>query len=242
MAPRTLSLLGISKVMTVTSTYDHRIIQGAESGLFLARIEELLKGEDGFYERIFEDLKVAAPAGALGDRRAPRASSGPRAATRRSRSRRGCSSSSTPTACAATWSPTSTRSTPSARPTATSTPPPTASRSGTSTASSSRTASPGKDRATLREILEVLRDTYCGTIGVEYMYIADPERKEWLQDADGVDAEPRQPSTPRARRRVLEKLVEAESFERFLHAKYVGHKRFSLEGVRGAHPAARPRS
>src|SRR4029077_15030149 len=50
MAPRTLSLLGISKVMTLTSTYDHRIIQGAESGLFLARMEELLKGEDGFYE------------------------------------------------------------------------------------------------------------------------------------------------------------------------------------------------
>src|SRR6185436_12926496 len=58
MAPRTLSLLGISKVMTVTSTYDHRIIQGAESGLFLARMEELLKGEDGFYERIFEDLTL----------------------------------------------------------------------------------------------------------------------------------------------------------------------------------------
>ena len=58
MAPRTLSLLGISKVMTLTSTYDHRIIQGAESGMFLARMEELLKGEDGFYERIFEDLKL----------------------------------------------------------------------------------------------------------------------------------------------------------------------------------------
>jgi 2-oxoglutarate dehydrogenase E1 component len=87
----------------------------------------------------------------------------------------------------------------------------------------------GKDKATLREILEVLRDTYCGTIGVEYMYIADPERKEWLQDRmestrnyPALDAE--------SRRRVLEKLVEAESFERFLHAKYVGHKRFSLEG------------
>ena len=56
MAPRTLGLLGISKVMTVTSTYDHRIIQGAESGLFLARMEDLLKGEDGFYDRVFADL------------------------------------------------------------------------------------------------------------------------------------------------------------------------------------------
>ena len=73
MAPRTLGLLGISKVMTVTSTYDHRIIQGAESGLFLARIEELLKGEDGFYERIFEDLGPAPPAGQVGDGRASRA-------------------------------------------------------------------------------------------------------------------------------------------------------------------------
>src|SRR5687767_11960599 len=61
MAPRTLSLLGISKVMTVTSTYDHRIIGGAESGLFLARMEELLRGEDGFYERIFADLRVPYP-------------------------------------------------------------------------------------------------------------------------------------------------------------------------------------
>jgi peptidoglycan/xylan/chitin deacetylase (PgdA/CDA1 family) len=56
MAPRTLSLLGVSKVMTVTSTYDHRIIQGAESGLFLARMEDLLKGQDAFFERIFDDL------------------------------------------------------------------------------------------------------------------------------------------------------------------------------------------
>jgi 2-oxoglutarate decarboxylase len=61
MAPRTLGLLGISKVMTVTSTYDHRIIQGAESGLFLARMEDLLKGEDGFYDRVFADLGLPHP-------------------------------------------------------------------------------------------------------------------------------------------------------------------------------------
>ena len=87
----------------------------------------------------------------------------------------------------------------------------------------------GKDKATLREILEVLRDTYCGTIGVEYMYIADPERKEWLQER--MESTRNYPALDAAsKRRVLEKLVEAESFERFLHAKYVGHKRFSLEG------------
>src|SRR5205823_6511553 len=51
-------MIGAEKVMTMTSTYDHRIIQGAESGRFLQRIEELLEGEDGFYERVFEDLGV----------------------------------------------------------------------------------------------------------------------------------------------------------------------------------------
>lgn len=61
MSPKTLSMLGISKVMTVTSTYDHRVIQGAESGLFLARIEALLRGDDRFYERLFEDLSVPYP-------------------------------------------------------------------------------------------------------------------------------------------------------------------------------------
>ena len=67
MAPQTLGLLGISKVMTVSSTYDHRIIQGAESGLFLSRMEELLKGEDGFYERMFEDLGMPHRPVPLGD-------------------------------------------------------------------------------------------------------------------------------------------------------------------------------
>src|SRR5439155_17070804 len=82
---------------------------------------------------------------------------------------------------------------------------------------------------------EVLRDTYCGTIGVEYMYIADPERKEWLQDRM-ESSRNRTQFDAAGRRRVLEKLVEAESFERFLHAKYIGHKRFSLEGGETAIP------
>ncbi len=85
------------------------------------------------------------------------------------------------------------------------------------------------DRATLREILDMLRETYCGTIGVEYMYIADPERKEWLQHR--MESTRNYPALDAAsKKRVLEKVIEAESFERFLHTKYVGHKRFSLEG------------
>src|SRR5207253_10475804 len=58
-----LRQLGVSKVMTMTSTYDHRVIQGAESGEFLRRIDELLTGADGFYESTFESMQVATPAG-----------------------------------------------------------------------------------------------------------------------------------------------------------------------------------
>src|SRR5204863_2611679 len=58
-----LRQLGVSKVMTITSTYDHRVIQGAESGEFLRRIDELLAGADGFYESVFESLRLVAPAG-----------------------------------------------------------------------------------------------------------------------------------------------------------------------------------
>src|SRR6185436_16314288 len=93
----------------------------------------------------------------------------------------------------------------------------------------------GTDRLTLREILEILRDTYCATIGVEYMFIADRERKAWLQ-VRMESCRNRMPLDTAARRRILEKLVEAESFERFLHTKYVGHKRFSLEGCESTIP------
>ena len=75
MAPATLSRLAITKVVTFTSTYDHRIIQGAESGAFLARIEELLLGEHGFYEGIFADLGDPVPAVPLGDGQESRRSS-----------------------------------------------------------------------------------------------------------------------------------------------------------------------
>jgi len=234
MAPRTLSLLGISKVMTVTSTYDHRIIQGAESGLFLSRMEELLKGEDGFYERIFDDLKLphrpvrwevdAAP-GLIGP-------SGSREEVEKEakvlqlihayrvrghlvadldpldRQRAPHKDLDPATYGLTLWD---------------------LDREFITNGLS------GLERATLREILEVLRDTYCGTIGVEYMYIADPERKEWLQNRMEAVRNYAALDNP-SRRRVLEKLAEAESFERFLHARYIGHKRFSLEGAEALIP------
>jgi 2-oxoglutarate dehydrogenase E1 component len=228
MAPRTLSLLGISKVMTLTSTYDHRIIQGAESGLFLSRLEELLRGDDGFYERIFDELGVVhrpvhweidatpglfGPAGSdeviekqasvLQLIHAYRVRGHLVADLDPLDSRRAPHQDLDPATYGLTlWD---------------------LDREFITDGLS------GRDKATLREILEVLRETYCRTIGVEYMYIADPARKEWLQHRmEGTRNRPQLDTT--GRRRILEKLVEAEAFERFLHAKYIGHKRFSLEG------------
>ena len=85
-------MLGISKVMTLTCTYDHRIIQGAESGTFLGSVQALLDGKDGFYEEVFEHLRMPHHAGALGDRPQALAARHERRALRRDRqgSRRSC--------------------------------------------------------------------------------------------------------------------------------------------------------
>ena len=126
-SPERLKQLGVSKVMTLTSTYDHRVIQGAESGAFLRRVEQLLQGEDGFYEALAADLGIDAGPdhlgpprlrlGAAAERRRPqrRADRPPPARSTRSccrRSRRR-PRSSRPTAPTATSRPTSTRSAPS---------------------------------------------------------------------------------------------------------------------------------
>jgi 2-oxoglutarate dehydrogenase E1 component len=234
MAPRTLSLLGISKVMTVTSTYDHRIIQGAESGLFLSRMEELLRGEDRFYERIFEDLKLphrpvrweidVSPGlfGPAGNEEAVEKEARALQLIRAFRVRGHL---------VADLDPLDSQRAPHDE---------------LDPATYGLTlwdldrefftnGLAGKDKATLREILETLRETYCGTVGVEYMFIQETARRHWLQERM-ESSRNRTAFDPPARRRILEKLVEAESFERFLHTKYVGHKRFSLEGCEATIP------
>ena len=127
-SPDRLRQLGVSKVMTLTSTYDHRVIQGAESGAFLRRLEQLLQGEDGFYEAVAADLGIDAAGDHLGPRRRrlgaaaerrpaerrsrPRPAPSTRSCCRRCRRRPRCSR---PTAPTATSPPTSTRSAPSRR-------------------------------------------------------------------------------------------------------------------------------
>ena len=87
----------------------------------------------------------------------------------------------------------------------------------------------GPERATLREILQHLRETYCGTIGAEYMYISDPGQKRWIQQRlESVRGRPQ--LAPEMRRRLLERVTAAETLEKYLHTRYVGQKRFSLEG------------
>ena len=87
----------------------------------------------------------------------------------------------------------------------------------------------GPERASLREILQMLRETYCGTIGAEYMYISDPGQKRWIQQR--LEAMRGRPQfAPEVKRRILERLTAAETLEKYLHTRYVGQKRFSLEG------------
>ncbi|MDM7945702.1 MAG: 2-oxoglutarate dehydrogenase E1 component [Oceanibaculum nanhaiense] len=94
----------------------------------------------------------------------------------------------------------------------------------------------GRDKATLREIMSILRDTYCGNIGVEYTHISDPARKSWLQERiEGIRNQT--DFTENGKKAILERLTAAESFERFLHVKYTGTKRFGLDGGEAAIPA-----
>jgi 2-oxoglutarate dehydrogenase E1 component len=94
----------------------------------------------------------------------------------------------------------------------------------------------GRDSATLREILEIVRDTYCGSIGVEYMHIQDLEQRRWIQGRIEV---PRNQTkfTPEGKRAILERLTVAETFERFLDRRYTGTKRFGLDGGESLIPA-----
>ncbi|WDR04467.1 2-oxoglutarate dehydrogenase E1 component [Devosia rhodophyticola] len=94
----------------------------------------------------------------------------------------------------------------------------------------------GLEYATLPEMLEILRRTYCGTVGIEFMHISDPEAKQWLQERiEGPDKEIT--FTPEGKKAILTKLVESEGFEKFLDVKYTGTKRFGLDGSEALIPA-----
>ncbi len=228
--PRVLADLGLSKVITVSSTYDHRIIQGAESGLFLKRVHDLLLGEDGFYEDAFRSLGVPYEAvqwrpdihpldrdQAMLDKQMQ-----VNAVINAHRVRGHLIADLDPLAAKephmhAELDPAN---------------------YGLTIWDLDRefltgTLGGAGDRLPLGEILHILRDAYCRRIGIEYMHIQEPEEKRWIQEhVEGVEAD----LTADEHRHILERLNAAEAFEQFLGKRFVGQKRFGLDGAESAIP------
>ncbi len=215
-----LAELGISKVVTLTSTYDHRIIQGAQSGDFLRRIHEILLGEENFYDEIFEALRIPyVPIRWVVDLHFAKTDE----VSKTARVQKLIDAYRTTGHLMADVEPLAyvQRSHPDLDVVT----------HGLSLWDLDRDFATdgfgGKPTMKLRRILGILRDSYCRTIGVEYMYIANPDERKWIQERIEVGA----PRTAREEQlRILRKLNSAEAFESFLQTKYVGQKRFSLEG------------
>jgi 2-oxoglutarate dehydrogenase E1 component len=226
---RALAELGVSKVVTLTSTYDHRIIQGAESGLFLKKIHELLLGADGFYEEIFQSLGVPYDAVQW------RADVNPvdseesdlhkqlqvHTLVNMYRVRGHLIADLDPLRLKVP--PMHAELDPATN--------------GLTIWDLDREfltdGLAGEYRLPLSEILGILRDAYCRTVGVEYMHIQEPDQKRWIQEhVEGVSTA----LTAGDQHHILEKLNAAEAFERFLATKYVGAKRFGIEGAESAVP------
>ncbi|PKW19893.1 2-oxoglutarate decarboxylase [Saccharopolyspora spinosa] len=215
---KTLVDMGISKIVTLTSTYDHRVIQGAESGDFLRKMHQLLLGEDGFFDDIFASLRIPyepvrwtqdIPEGAV---------------DKTARVLELIDAYRTRGHLMADIDPLNYRQ---------------RRHEDLDVLSHSLTlwdldrefavgGFAGKEHMKLRDVLGVLRDSYCRTVGVEYMHILEPDEREWLQQR--VE-KPHTKPEPSEQKYILSKLNAAEAFETFLQTKYVGQKRFSLEGA-----------
>ncbi|EMQ99710.1 multifunctional oxoglutarate decarboxylase/oxoglutarate dehydrogenase thiamine pyrophosphate-binding subunit/dihydrolipoyllysine-residue succinyltransferase subunit [Paeniglutamicibacter gangotriensis] len=219
-AESTVALQGVGKLVTLTSTYDHRVIQGAGSGEFLKLIESLLLGEQGFYDEIFEALRIPyEPVRWAVDNQVDVDLQVNKIARIQQlihsyRVRGHLMADTNPLEYVQRRHPDLDIQT-----------------YGLTLWDLDREwvtgGFGGKDRLLLRDILGVLRDAYCRTIGIEYMHIQDPVERKWFQD------ELEHPYTKPTREeqfRILGKLNSAEAFETFLQTKFVGQKRFSLEG------------
>ncbi|MBP9663461.1 MAG: multifunctional oxoglutarate decarboxylase/oxoglutarate dehydrogenase thiamine pyrophosphate-binding subunit/dihydrolipoyllysine-residue succinyltransferase subunit [Pyrinomonadaceae bacterium] len=229
MTPAALSLLGISKTMTLTNTYDHRVIQGAESGMFLAKIHEFLTGKHEFYDSIFRDLELNHPPLRWAQDYNPQMLGGDRfteQAEKQANVLQLINAYRIRGHLLADIDPLN---------------------------MTSHHASEldlenfgltiwdldrefitgglhGEKTATLRRILDILRHAYCGKVGTEYRHIQDKDEKEWIRARVREQFVDTKPLAPELKKELLQKLIEAEQFEQFLHKKYLGQKRFSLEG------------
>jgi 2-oxoglutarate dehydrogenase E1 component len=218
--------VGPRRVMTISSTYDHRIIQGAESGAFLRRIEALLSGEEGFYEGIWSSLGIAAPRSPVGSTAvAPSAGAGPDpravaaavALVRAYRSFGHLAARLDPLGSEPPGDPALDPGPLGLTPEAMAAIP----------AELLRVDVPG---ATLAEALPELQRTYCGSIAYEVEHIASHEERVWLRRLIESGAH-RPPLTAEEQRALLARLTAVEGLERFLHKAYLGQKRFSIEGL-----------
>ena len=227
--PRTLARLGLGKIVTLTSTYDHRIIQGAESGEFLKWVHEFLLGAEGFYDEVFASLRVPyeparwrhdiSPDHDAEDEVDKQARVLQLMNIYRVRGHLiadldplGRKPARTPVELDPIYY-------------------------GLTIWDLERSFATGglagSKTMKLVDILGVLRDAYSRTVGIEYMHIQEPDQKEWIQQqVEGARVDVPLPD----KRRILERLNAAEAFERFLHTKYLGHKRFGLEGAESLIP------
>ena len=218
---RTLADLGIGKTITLTSTYDHRVIQGAGSGEYLKKVHELLIGGEGFYEGIFASLRIPyMPIHWAEDIAVDTADH----VNKTSRVQELINSFRVRGHLMADIDPLEYRQR--------SHPDLELENHGLTFWDLDREfvtgGFGGRRTMLLREILGVLRDSYCRTIGIEYMHIQDPEQRAWFQEKL---EKPYEKPDHDAQLRILSKLNQAEAFETFLQTKYVGQKRFSLEGA-----------
>lgn len=224
-----LARQGIGRVVTLTSTYDHRVIQGAQSGELLARIHELLLGEDGFYDEIFAALAIPyTPARWAIDDNPPIGS--PHWAEKQANVFRLINAFRVRGHLIADLDPLR------------QSPPRMYAELdplfyGLTIWDLDRDFATGGIEGTqvmpLGRILARLRDAYCRTAGIEYMHMQETDQKRWMQERVEV---PRVELTHDEKLRILRKLNQTEAFERFLHTKYVGHKRFGLEGSESVIP------
>jgi 2-oxoglutarate decarboxylase len=238
--PARLAELGVQKVMTMTSTYDHRVIQGAESGAFLRRIDQLLQGEDGFYDAVFEAVGVspsaatpstpppvtadepvpAAPAPAaapVADAALLQAVQAATSLVKAHRMHGHLAARLDPLGSEPVGDPALEPATVGLNEDLMRRIP----------ASILRVAVPGD---TFADALPNLRETYTGTIAYEIEHISDHEQRVWLRKHIESGTY-RQPLEPEARRRLLQRMSEVEALESYLHKAFLGKKQFSIEGL-----------
>jgi len=229
-----LRQLGVSKVMTMTSTYDHRVIQGAESGEYLRRVDELLSGTDGFYESVFDSMHVAAPAG-ISEAPRPAATEAAVAAptTAEAELLRSVAAGMALVAAYRSHGHLAARLDPlgSAPPGDPSLDPVnhglTPQLLEAVPAGVLRVRVPGEN---LADVLVHLRETYCSTIAYEIEHISSHEQRNWLRERI-ESGRYRQPLSPERKLQLLGRLTKVEAMDRYLRRTFLGQKTFSIEGL-----------